>query len=159
MSYVLITFAVLLFLNIYCSKATQDLFSQSKKDAVIEKCLMASDEISQLEVLNRESIRNTLHAMTSLKYTRILVTDSTGNTVYDSVDRAESQYVLLPEIVDALFVRIMGNQKVTMKTYGMDENRADEFATFIFNNYQGDMSNYPRVPTLDELKQIIQECL
>lgn len=65
----------------------------------------------------------------------------------------------LPEIVDALFVRIMGNQRVTMKTYGMDETRADEFATFIFNNYQGDMSNYPRVPTLDELKQIIQECL
>jgi len=65
----------------------------------------------------------------------------------------------LPEIVDELFLRIMGNQKVTMKTYGMDENRSDEFATFIFNNYQGDMSNYLRVPTLEELKQIICDCL
>ncbi len=102
MSYVLITFVVLLFLNIYCSKATQDLFSQSKKDAVIEKCLMASEEISQLEVMNLESIRDTLQAMTSLKYTRLLVTDSTGNTVYDSVEQAVGQYVLLPEIVDAL---------------------------------------------------------
>lgn len=58
-----------------------------------------------------------------------------------------------------LFIRIMGNQRVTMKTYGMDENRADEFAEFIFNNYQKDMGNYLRVPTLEELKQIIHECL
>lgn len=102
MSYVLITFAVLLFLNIYCSKATQDLFSQSKKNAVIEKCLMASEEISQLDVLNPDTIRNTISAMTTLKYTRLLVTDSTGNLIYDSTGQAQSQYVLLPEIVDAL---------------------------------------------------------
>ena len=102
MSYVLITFAVLLFLNIYCSKATQDLFSQSKKNAVIEKCLMAAEEISQLDVLNLETIRNTIDAMTTLKYTRLLVTDSTGNLVYDSTGQIQSSYVLLPEIVDAL---------------------------------------------------------
>lgn len=65
----------------------------------------------------------------------------------------------LPEIIDKLFVRIMGNQRVTMKTYGMDENRADEFAEFIFHNYQKDMSNYLRVPTMEELKAIIQDCL
>lgn len=65
----------------------------------------------------------------------------------------------LPEIIDKLFVRIMGNQRVTMKTYGMDENRADEFAEFIFHNYQKDMSNYLRVPAMEELKAIIQDCL
>ena len=65
----------------------------------------------------------------------------------------------LPEIIYKLFVRIMGNQRVTMKTYGMDENRADEFAEFIFHNYQKDMSNYLRVPTMEELKAIIQDCL
>ena len=65
----------------------------------------------------------------------------------------------LPDIIDKLFVRIMGNQRVTMKTYGMDENRADEFAEFIFHNYQKDMSNYLRVPSMEELKAIIQDCL
>ena len=102
MSYVAITFCVLLFLNIYCSKATQDLFSQSKKTAVVEKCLMASEEISRLEVLNQETIRDTLDAMTSLKYTRLVVTDSTGNAIYDSLNQALGQYLLLPEILDAL---------------------------------------------------------
>jgi len=102
MSYVLITFAVLLFLNIYCSDATQDLFSQSKKDAVIEKCLMASEEISRLEVLNADTIAETLESMVSLKFTRLLVTDITGNAIYDSAAQALSQYVLLPEVVDAL---------------------------------------------------------
>lgn len=65
----------------------------------------------------------------------------------------------LPDIIDKLFVRIMGNQRVTMKTYGMDETRADEFAEFIFHNYQKDMSNYLRVPTQEELYAIIQDCL
>lgn len=64
-----------------------------------------------------------------------------------------------PDLIDSLFLRAMGNQKVTMKSYGMDESRADEFATFIFDNYQKDMDNYLRKPTLEELKQIIQSCL
>ena len=76
------------------------------------------------------------------------------NTVSDA-EAAEA----LPDIIDKLFVRIMGNQRVTMKTYGMDENRADEFAEFIFHNYQKDMSNYLRVPAMEELKAIIQDCL
>lgn len=66
---------------------------------------------------------------------------------------------IFPDLVENLFVRIMGNQRVTMKTYGMDENRADEFAEFIYKNYQADMANYLRVPTLDELKELIHQCL
>ena len=63
---------------------------------------------------------------------------------------------VLPDIVDALFLRIMGNQRVTMRTYGMDESRAVEFTTRIFSNCQNDMSNYLRVPTQEKLCQIIQ---
>ena len=65
----------------------------------------------------------------------------------------------LPDLVDALFLRLMGNQRVTMKTYGMDERHAREFSAFIFSNYQNDMSNYLRVPTQEELDQIIAACL
>ena len=65
----------------------------------------------------------------------------------------------LPDLIDDLFQRIMGNQRVTMKTYGMDASRADEFASFIFDNYQNDMRNYLRVPTKEELREIIYACL
>ena len=65
----------------------------------------------------------------------------------------------LPDLIDNLFQRIMGNQRVTMKTYGMDASRAEEFASFIFDNYQNDMSNYLRIPTRKELQDIIYACL
>ena len=45
MAYVCITFVVLLFLNIYCSQTSQQLFIQSKEESMIEKCQLASDEI------------------------------------------------------------------------------------------------------------------
>ena len=102
MSYVLITFVVLLFLNIYCSKATQDLFAKSKKESVIEKCQMAADEISQLEVLNYDTISGVVSNMTSLKFTRLIVTDNVGKTIYDSASEALDGYVLLPEVIQAL---------------------------------------------------------
>jgi len=53
MTYVVITLVVLIFLNIYCSGVSHKLFYQSKEASMIEKCLLASDEISTLEVLNR----------------------------------------------------------------------------------------------------------
>ena len=56
MTYVAITFVVLLILNIYCSITCQQLFYQSKRDSMIEKCLLVSDEISTLDVLNSTSI-------------------------------------------------------------------------------------------------------
>ena len=48
MTYVVITLVVLIFLNIYCSGVSHKLFYQSKESSMIEKCLLASDEISTL---------------------------------------------------------------------------------------------------------------
>ena len=48
--YVVITFAVLLILNIYCSEISQDLFNKSKETSMIEKCQLTADEIAALEV-------------------------------------------------------------------------------------------------------------
>lgn len=102
MTYVAITFVVLLFLNFYCAKATENLFSHSKKDSVIEKCQMAADEISQLEVLNTATISELVDAMVSLKFTRLIVVDNAGSAIYDSAGEAEGCYVLLPEIITAI---------------------------------------------------------
>ena len=45
MIYVLITFLVLLFLNIYSGELSHQAFQQSKKAAMTEKCQLAADEI------------------------------------------------------------------------------------------------------------------
>ena len=105
MTYVAITFVVLLFLNIYCSKTCQRLFYQSKDASMVEKCQLASDEISTLDVLSPSTVAGILDQMESLKVTRLIVTDQAGIGLYDSSGSALGQYVLLPEISQA----ILGN--------------------------------------------------
>ena len=86
MTYVVITFVVLLILNIYCSKTCQELFYESKKASMVEKCLLASDEIGKLDVLNPSTVAEAVSQMESLKVTRLIVTDQSGNALFDSVD-------------------------------------------------------------------------
>jgi len=102
MTYVVITFFVLLILNIYCSITCQNLFYQSKKDAMIEKCLLVSDEIATLDVLNSTSIATTVGQMESLKVTKLLITDQSTKILYDSTGESTGQYALLPEILTAI---------------------------------------------------------
>lgn len=102
MTYVVITFFVLLFLNIYCSEASHQLFYQSKEASMVEKCLLASDEIAQLEVLNAQGIGEVLEQLGSISTTRTLVTDPYGLTIYDSLDTLQGSYVLFPEVTQAL---------------------------------------------------------
>ena len=102
MTYVFITSFVLLFLNIYCSRASHTLFHQSKEAAMVEKCHLAADEIAQLEVVNTEGIRQALSQLDSMSITRIIVTDPNAQAIYDSLDTAVGSYVLFPEVVQAL---------------------------------------------------------
>ena len=102
MTYVIITFVVLLILNIYCSKVSQKLFYQSKEASMIEKCQLASDEIATLEVLNTSTITGIVNQLESLKVTRLIVTNQNGLTLYDSAGEALNSYALLPEILRAM---------------------------------------------------------
>ena len=102
MTYVVITFFVLLFLNIYCSRASHQLFYGNNKVSMLEKCQLASDEIAQLEVLNREGIRSALAELGSITVTRTLVTDPYGLVIYDSLETAVDSHALFPEIAQAL---------------------------------------------------------
>ena len=104
MTYVVITFVVLLILNIYTAKVSQRLFYMGKETSMIEKCQLASDEISTLEVLNNATVTGIVNQMESLKVTRLIVTDQEGVALYDSADTAVGSYVLFPEIIDALAV-------------------------------------------------------
>ncbi len=112
MGYVLITFFVLLFLNIYCSSASNELFYQNKKTAMLEKCQLAADEISQLDILNTQSIGEVLETLRSrsdpsdpadtIKTSRIIVADPVGHVIFDSTETNNGSYCLFPEIITAL---------------------------------------------------------
>ena len=67
-----ITFVVLLFLNIYCSRASQRLFYLSKEASMVEKCLLAADEISLLDVINPSTVAEAVERMGSLQVSRLL---------------------------------------------------------------------------------------
>ena len=112
MTYVCITFFVLLFLNIYCANVNQELFYQSKKSAMMERCELAAEEVSQLDILSTDAISEALAAFLSqdpgsdltdaIRSTRLVVTDTAGLAIYDNTGAATGSYVLFPEIVTAL---------------------------------------------------------
>ncbi len=101
---IVITLAVLLFLNVYASGTNQQLIYQNKKNTMLSKCQIAAATIADLEVLNSSNTAAAVDQMGSLLVERIIITDHAGATLYDS-DRsanAGSTYALLPEIVKAL---------------------------------------------------------
>ena len=77
------------------------LFYQSKERAMIEKCQMTAAEISKLDVLNQSTVSEALAQMESLKVTRLVVTDQSCATIYDTYN-SFSNYTLFPEVVKAI---------------------------------------------------------
>ena len=102
----ILTLAVLTFLNIYSSGTSQQLFYQSKETSMVEKCLVASAEIEALEVINYSSVSNVVKQLGSFSMTRLIITDQFGAVIYDSLSEGEEEgpkrYALLPEIVAAM---------------------------------------------------------
>ncbi len=103
-TYVLITFVVLIFLNYYSSKTTQQLICQNKETSLVGKCRLTSSEISNLDVLSPSTVSSVMSQIGSLRVNRVIVTDQTGLALYDSAQEnsALGKTVLLPEIVKAL---------------------------------------------------------
>jgi len=99
---VIITFLVLLLLNIYCSEISQTLFNKSKETAMIEKCQLAADEIASLEVINPSTVAGAVKEMISLKVTRLIITDRSSLVLYDSLNAEPHYYALFPEIIRAM---------------------------------------------------------
>lgn len=100
--YVVITFVVLLILNIFCSEISQDLFNKSKETSMIEKCQLAADEIAALEVINASTVAGAVEEMVSLKVTRLIITDHTALVLYDSLNPEPDYYALFPEVICAM---------------------------------------------------------
>ncbi len=71
---------------------------------MIDRCLITASEIADLEVLNQSTVSNAVSDMSSLKVTRMIITDQNAVAIYDSLtgSPAVGQYVLFPEIIQAL---------------------------------------------------------
>ena len=100
----IITAVVLLFLNVYCSETTQEIFYKGKESSMLEKCRTASVELSELDVLNQENIQQVLSKNESLMTSRIVVTDASACVIFDTENASEEikQISTLPQIQTAL---------------------------------------------------------
>ena len=106
-TYIVITFAVLLFLNIYSSKTNQAIFYNNKRTSMFERCYLAATEIADLQVINRNTVSEALSGISSLRVSRVIITDDAAKVIFDSSlssPTAEDQYAILPEVIEALSV-------------------------------------------------------
>ncbi len=109
MVYILLTFFVLLFLNVYCSETSRQLIYRSKHTALLDKVLLLSSAVGEQEVLNSDTAHAAVNALDNVKSARILITDNAGRIVYDTA-ADPVRYCLLPEVVQAL----RGNDVITI---------------------------------------------
>lgn len=100
--YVIVTFVVLLFLNIYSSKISQALFYNSKKSAMIERCLMVASEVKDLEILNKSNVAGVVDQLDIQSSTRVVITDESCAILFDSENAQTGTYALFPEILQAM---------------------------------------------------------
>ena len=70
---------------------------------MIEKCQLAAAEIANLEVLNPSTASTAVSQMGALRVTRLIITNQSGQAMYDSMgESAANSYILLPEVVSAM---------------------------------------------------------
>lgn len=102
--YVIVTFCALLFLNIFCSQISEELFANSKESSMTEKCKLAAANIADLEALNANTAQQAVADFENLNVSRLLITDAAGLGIYDSFkeQNTNNKYVLYPEILSAL---------------------------------------------------------
>ena len=104
MIHVLITFAVLVFLNLYCAYMSYRLFYETKEISMQEKVQVVASTLADQRVLNADTADTVGALLDNLTVTRLIITDASGKCVYDSLPEvgAAGTYCLFPEIVEAL---------------------------------------------------------
>ena len=138
---IIITLAAMIFLNIYSTGTTHQMVYQNKESSLFSKAQMTATEISTLEVLNPTTAAGAVSRMGSLQVSRIIVTDHSALSVYDSApETTVGTYALLPEIAEALDSR---TNEYGQKSFSWDYN----YAT-------GAMYSYAAVPIVSYGKVI-----
>ena len=96
-----VTLLVLVFLNLYCAQANEQLFKQSKHTSLQEKAQLTASEIGALGEVNLRNSSSIILRMSS-RPTRAIVTDANGEVIYDSQYIHLDEFTLPPEINEAL---------------------------------------------------------
>lgn len=102
-AYVAITFAVLLFLNIYAAINLRSLTFSSQKTAMEDKAQLLVSAFSGYEALDGQTVQDVILSVNELHTTRVVVTDAAGYGLYDSnPDGVVGKLALYPELTEAL---------------------------------------------------------
>ncbi len=103
MTYVVITFVVMLFLNVYCWEISKQIFYQNEQSAMLEKAYLTANEIANQDVLSPAGATEVMEKIGDLRAVRVIVTDSHGLIVYDTgAGIVQESYALFPHIYTAL---------------------------------------------------------
>ena len=103
MTYVVITFVVMLFLNVYCWEISKEIFYQNEQSAMLEKAYLTANEIASKDVLSPAVATEVMEKIGDLRVTRLIIADSKGLIVHDTGDgKVLENYVLSPHIYTAL---------------------------------------------------------
>lgn len=104
LTYVLITSVVLVFLNVYSANTTRDMMFRTKAASLQGKTQLVVSSMSGLETLNTENVTQVINLLGDLGATRVIVTDSEGRALYDSLAKANAagKFVLFSEVALAL---------------------------------------------------------
>ncbi len=104
LAYLTVTVLVLVFLNIYSASATRMLIFKAKCTASQDKLQVVTSSFSGVDQLTPETAGQIISVLGDMNVTRMIVTDASAKTLYDSVsDTQDGQtMVLLQEVVQAL---------------------------------------------------------
>ena len=104
LSYILIIAAVLLLLNTYPLRVSQDLVFRSKETTLESSVSVMVYSLAGLDHLTEENVAQAMAVVEETGMSRILVTDDTGRVLYDTRETgsAVGEYAFYTEIVQAL---------------------------------------------------------
>ena len=104
LSYILIIAAVLLLLNTYPLRVSQDLVFRSKEATLESSVSVMVYSLSDLDHLTEENVAQAMAVVEETGMSRILVTDETGRVLYDTRETgsAVGEYAFYTETVQAL---------------------------------------------------------
>lgn len=104
LTYVIVSFVVLLLFNIYASVMSHQLFSNIKEKTMLERCNAVAAEIGKLTTRTETTVTAAVMKHNNLDMTRLIVTDETGTVYYDSSveNSLRGQEFIADEVVNAL---------------------------------------------------------
>ena len=103
MTYVVITFIAMLFLNIYCWEISKKIFYQNEQSAMLEKAYLTANEIASQDVLSPTVAAEVMEKIGDMRVSRLMITDNRGLIIYDTGSAVVQQsYALFPHIYTAL---------------------------------------------------------